>query len=67
MAEMSDIRIQIGLTIGELRTLVGLINLVAEALPDGQVPEIVDEVSGLYFDLMENLKNGYLGEFEPEQ
>jgi hypothetical protein len=64
---MADIKVQIGLTIRELRTLVGLINLGAEHLQGGVVPEVVDEVSGLYFDLMENLKNGYLGEFEPEQ
>lgn len=64
---MAEIRIQIGLTIGELRELVSLINLAAEHLPEGETPEIVEDVSGLYFELMENLKDGYLGEFEPEQ
>jgi len=67
MAEMAEIRIQIGMTIGELRSLVAMVNLAAEALRDEEVPEIVGDVSGLYFELMENLKSGYLGEFEPEQ
>lgn len=66
MADLSEVKVQITLTIGEMKNLVGLINLAAEALPEGDVPEVVDEVSGLYFELMENIKDGFLGEFEPE-
>lgn len=68
MADVSDVKVQITLTIGELKTLVGMVNHAAESFNNHgfDVPEIVDEVSGLYFDLMENLANGYLGEFEPE-
>jgi hypothetical protein len=67
VADISDVKVQITLTIGEMKTLVALMNLGSESLAEDDVPEIVDEVSGLYFDLMENIRSGYLGEFEPEQ
>jgi hypothetical protein len=66
MADISDLQVQITLTIGELRNLVAMVNLAAEALGD-HTPEIADEVTGLYFQLMENITHdGHLGEFEPE-
>ena len=68
--DVSELQVQITLTIGEMRTLVGLINVAAQVLEDGEqeVPEVVDEVSGLYFELMKNIReDGYLGEFTPEQ
>ena len=68
--DVSELQVQITLTIGEMRTLVGLINVAAQVLEDGEqeVPEVVDEVSGLYFELMKNIReDGYLGEFAPEQ
>lgn len=69
MIDASELKVQITLTIGELRTLVALINLAAETLEEEQeeVPEVVGDVSGLYFELMENLQDGYLGDFEPQQ
>ncbi len=66
MIDASELNVQITLSIGELRSLVGLINLAAESLPEGEIPAVVGDVSGLYFELMENLKDGYLGDFEPE-
>lgn len=67
MAEFSELEIQVTLTIGELRDLVALANLAAEVLPEAEeIPGIVDEISGMYFELMENLKDGILGDFKPE-
>jgi len=67
MIDAGELNVQVTLSINELRTLVSLINLAADNLPEDQVPPVVDEVSGLYFELMENLKSGYLGDFEPER
>jgi len=68
MIDASELNVQVTLSIGELRSLVGLINLAAEVLEKGSqdVPPVVGEVSGLYFELMESLKDGYLGDFAPE-
>jgi hypothetical protein len=66
MIDASELNVQITLSIGELRNLVALINLAADQLPEADVPEVVGDVSGLYFELMQNLKDGYLGDFEPE-
>lgn len=68
MADISDVKVQITLTIGELKSLVGMINHAAESFNNHgfDVPEVVDEVSGLYFELMENIKDGMLGDFAPE-
>lgn len=69
MADISDLKVQVTLTIGELKQIIALMNFAHERLA-GDVDEatevLVDEVSGLYFQLMENLNNGYLGEFDPE-
>jgi hypothetical protein len=59
-------QIQITLTIAEMRDLVALVNLAAEHPELTEIPGIVTEVSDMYFQLMENLKDGYLGEFQPE-
>ena len=69
MIDAGELNVQITLSIKELRNLVSLINLAAEVLEDNEteVPTVVGEVSGLYFELMENLKSGYLGDFEPER
>lgn len=66
MPEASDLQVQITLTIGELRDLVALINLASESLGEEDSPAVVGEVSGLYFELMENLRDGILGDFKPE-
>lgn len=68
MPDISMAKVQITLTIAEFRELVAMVNLATDTL-DGfgeEVPEIAGEVSGLYFELMENLQGGYLGDFEPE-
>ncbi|HJV99834.1 MAG TPA: hypothetical protein VJ617_12145 [Arthrobacter sp.] len=68
MIDASELNIQITLSIKELRNLVALLNLAAEQFEDDhEVPEEVGVISGLYFDLMKNLQDGYLGEFSPEQ
>jgi hypothetical protein len=68
VADLSELKIQVTLTIGEMRNLVAMTNMAREVLEaeGAEVPEIADEVTGLYFELMESLKDGYLGEFEPE-
>jgi cob(I)alamin adenosyltransferase len=67
VADFSELQIQTILTVGEMRELVALVNLAAEHLPEGQVPEIVHEISDQYFQLMENLTtDGLLGDFQPE-
>jgi hypothetical protein len=68
--DFSELTVQVTLSIAEMRKLVELINIAQEyktAL--GNPPEpVVEEISGLYFRLMENIQeNGYLGEFAPEQ
>jgi len=69
VADLSDLKIQLTLTMGEMRTLVSLINFAEERL-GGDVNEdtsvLVEEVSGMYFELMENLKDGRFDDFEPE-
>lgn len=68
--DFSELTVQITLTIAELRKLVEYINVADEVLTQGGVapPEpVVEEVSGLYFRLMDSLQDdGYLGDFEPE-
>lgn len=71
MADVSDLKVQLTITLGELRTLVGLINLANDHLPDGtpdkeKAEPLVGEVSGLYFELMENLREGIFEDFDPE-
>jgi hypothetical protein len=67
VAEFSELEVQVTLTVNELRDLVAMVNLAAEVLPEDEaIPDIVDEVSRLYFELMENLKDGILGDFQPE-
>lgn len=68
MIDVSGLNIQVTLSIGELRKLVELINIAEDLrLASGGEPEpVVADVSGLYYELMENLKDGYLGDFEPE-
>jgi hypothetical protein len=66
VAEFSELQIQIILTVAEMRDLVALVNMAAGYLPEDQLPPIVQEVSTMYFELMENLKDGFLGSFQPE-
>lgn len=71
MPDISELKVQLTVTLGELRTLVGLINLAQSCLLDDdpqrkEVEPLVNEVSGLYFELMENLREGIFEDFEPE-
>lgn len=69
MADLGGVKVQLTLTIEEMRDLVALTALARELLEeDGdEVPEIADDVAGLYFELMENIEyGGTLGDFEPE-
>lgn len=69
--DFSELTVQVTLTIKEMRRLVEYINIADEVLQQdaGYAPEpLVEEVSGLYFQLMQNLReDGVLGEFAPEQ
>lgn len=67
--DFSELTVQITLSISEMRKLVEYINIAEEVLTGSGVPAepVVEEVSGLYFRLMENLReDGHLGEFTPE-
>lgn len=68
MADYSEMQMQITLTIGEMRDLVALVNLATDAIlaAEQEVPDIVEEITNAYFELMENLKDGYLGDFQPQ-
>lgn len=59
-------QIQVTLTVAEMKDLVALTNLAAEHPEMGEVPGIVQEITDMYFQLMENLADGYLGDFQPE-
>jgi len=49
-----------------MKDLVALTNLAAEHPELAEVPGIVQEITDMYFQLMENLADGYLGDFQPE-
>ena len=67
MADSSDLNIQVTLSVGELRDVVALVNLASENLPEDQRPEIIADLSEMYFELMEDLRaDGILGRFQPE-
>lgn len=69
MADFSELQIQVILTISEMRDLVALVNLATDAVlaAGEEVPAIVGEISGMYFELMESLsEDGDLGAFQPE-
>jgi hypothetical protein len=68
--DFSELTVQVTLSISELRRLVEYINIADEVLQQGAGYEpdpVVEEVSGLYFQLMDRLReDGHLGEFTPE-
>jgi hypothetical protein len=69
MADISDLKVQMTLTLGEMRRLVALLNFAEERLGgdvDDETSVLVEEVSGMYFQLMDNLKDGNFDDFEPE-
>lgn len=67
--DFSELTVQVTLSIKEMRKLVEYINVAEEVLTgSGAPPEpVVEEVSGLYFQLMQSLQeDGHLGQFEPD-
>jgi len=66
VADFSEMQIQVTLTVAEMKDLVALTNLAAEHPELAEVPGIVQEITDMYFQLMENLADGYLGDFQPE-
>ena len=69
MADLGGVKVQLTLTIQEMRDLVALTSLGRDLLEDQgeEVPQIAEDVVGLYFELMENIEyGGTLGDFEPE-
>ena len=68
--DFSELTVQITLSVREIRKLVEYINIADEILQEGAgyAPEpIVEEVSGLYYQLMQSLQDdGDLGDFAPE-
>jgi hypothetical protein len=68
--DFSELTVQVTLSISEMRKLVEYINVANEVLMSNGVgaEPVVEEVSGLYFQLMQNLQeDGHLGQFTPEQ
>lgn len=66
MAELSELKVQLTLSLDELDTVVALLNVAGEHIPEADRPDIIDELSAMYFQTMEQLSDGNLGDFEPE-
>lgn len=66
MAELSELKVQLTLSLEELDQVVALLNVAGECIPEADRPEIIDELSTMYFQTMEQLNDGNLGDFEPE-
>lgn len=66
MADLSELKVQLTLSLEELDQVVALLNVAGEVIPEGDRPAIIDELSAMYFQTMEQLNDGNLGDFEPE-
>lgn len=68
MADLSDLKVQLTLSLTELEQVVALLNFADENMQKaGFEPNaLVGELSAMYFDTMEQLNDGNLGDFEPE-
>ena len=66
MADLSGLKVQLTLSLDELEQVVGLLHVAAECIPEDDRPEIIDELGTMYFQMMEQLSDGNLGDFEPE-
>lgn len=68
MADLSDLKVQLTLSLTELEQVVALLNFADENMQKaGFEPNaLVGELSTMYFDTMEQLNDGNLGDFEPE-
>lgn len=69
MASLSELKVQLTLTLEEMDTVVALLNVARDHCDHAggmEPPAIIDELSTMYFDLLEQLNDGNLGDFEPE-
>ena len=68
MADLSELKVQLTLSLSELEQVVALLNFADENMQKaGFEPNVlVEELSTMYFDTMEQLSDGNLGDFEPE-
>ena len=66
MADLSGLKIQLTLSLEELDTVVALLLVARDCIPEADRPGIIDELSTMYFQTMEQLSDGNLGDFEPE-
>ena len=66
MADLSGLKVQLTLSLEELEQVVGLLHVAGECIPEADRPEIIDELGTMYFQMMEQLSDGNLGDFEPE-
>ena len=68
MADLSGLKVQLTLSLEELKQVVALLNFADENMQKaGFEPSVlVGELSDMYFQTMEQLSDGNLGDFEPE-
>lgn len=69
MADLSELKVQMTLTLGEMKDLVTLLAFADEELiKAGQEhSELVEEIATMYFNTMEQLNDdGFLEGFDPE-
>jgi hypothetical protein len=66
VADLSELKVQLTLSLEELDQVVALLNVAGECIPEADRPDIIDELSTMYFQTMEQLNDGNLGDFEPE-
>jgi hypothetical protein len=66
VAEVSGLKASITLTLDELGDVVILLNWAADQLAGETIPQVVEDLSAGYLELMEELEGGRLEGFEPE-
>lgn len=66
MADITELQVQLTLSISELKEVVALVNLAAEQIGEENAPEVVADISALYFELLEDLQDGIFERFQPE-
>lgn len=60
-------KVSLTLSIDEFSEIVALLHAASFSFPEGHAPAIIEEISDMWFQLMEGLQqDGALGEFEPE-
>lgn len=69
MADLSELKVQMTLTLGEMKDLVTLLAFADEELvkAGGEHSKLVEEIATMYFDTMEQINDdGFLEGFDPE-